>query len=342
MLLVSGWLAHRFARRIDLVRQMFLALEAGRFPRLAPPRTRDELRTLVESANELSSRLETMQSEIHQTERLRLLAQLAGGFAHQLRNAVTGARMAVQLHQRRCSNAEDDSLRIAHAQLKLTEEQVQGLLSLSRTRERPIAANLADILTEARTLVALQADHMRVSLEFNATAGGEFVVVDGQAVRAALLNLLLNAIEAAGIKGRVRLTFATTSEGATIEVADNGPGPPAELAERLFEPFVTGKPEGVGLGLALAREAAALHGGALEWQRTDGWTLFTMRLPAQPPPVDPGRAPALPVAAVPTDDRSDSPGKPPDHGDRAAAHERHPATGTGGLDRPLAGAARRD
>jgi nitrogen-specific signal transduction histidine kinase len=64
-----------------------------------------------------------------------------------------------------------------------------------------------------------------------------------------------------------------------LEILDNGPGPPAHLADRLFEPFVTGKSEGVGLGLAVARQVAEAHAGRLTWSRTEGWTCFRIELP---------------------------------------------------------------
>ena len=60
---------------------------------------------------------------------------------------------------------------------------------------------------------------------------------------------------------------------------DDGPGPPPGLASTLFEPFVTGKPEGVGLGLALARRVASDHGGTLSWTRDDGRTRFRLTIP---------------------------------------------------------------
>ena len=64
-----------------------------------------------------------------------------------------------------------------------------------------------------------------------------------------------------------------------IQVSDTGPGPPPELRESLFDPFVTGKPEGVGLGLALARQVAQAHHGTVSWCREDGWTRFRLVLP---------------------------------------------------------------
>ena len=65
---------------------------------------------------------------------------------------------------------------------------------------------------------------------------------------------------------------------AILEVCDSGPGPAPEIAERLFEPFVTGKPEGVGLGLAVSRQIAKAHGGHIDWRREEDQTCFRVAL----------------------------------------------------------------
>src|SRR5262249_31585382 len=74
--------------------------------------------------------------------------------------------------------------------------------------------------------------------------------------------------------------FCILHSALVLEVWDTGPGPAPEVAERLFEPFVTGKPEGVGLGLAVARQVAEAHGGAITWTREGGRTCFRVELPA--------------------------------------------------------------
>ena len=66
-----------------------------------------------------------------------------------------------------------------------------------------------------------------------------------------------------------------------LRVSDTGPGPPADLAGSLFEPFVSGKAEGVGLGLALARKVAEMHHGTLSWTRDGAWTRFRLCLPVK-------------------------------------------------------------
>jgi nitrogen-specific signal transduction histidine kinase len=68
-------------------------------------------------------------------------------------------------------------------------------------------------------------------------------------------------------------------QSAIIEISDTGPGPPAAIADRLFEPFVTGKPEGIGLGLAVARHAIEMHEGNLSWRREHGKTVFRIAMP---------------------------------------------------------------
>ena len=70
------------------------------------------------------------------------------------------------------------------------------------------------------------------------------------------LNVIGNAVEAAGPGGEVDVRARSVSEGFLVEVSDTGPGPPADIADRLFDPFVTGKDQGIGLGLAVAKQAA--------------------------------------------------------------------------------------
>jgi signal transduction histidine kinase len=285
--LASGWLAQRFSRRIRLLQEQVAAIAAGDFSEIIPGPRRDEIQELVVSVNSMSAQLREMQHTIRQSERTRLLAQLAGGLAHQLRNAVTGARMALQLHQRRCDAApEDKSLSVALRQLALTETQVRGLLSLGRgERSQPAVCEFSRIAEEVASLVEPICEHAGVSMELkrNSNAGSESsdtVRVDLESLRAAVLNLVTNAIEAAGPGGEVTLRTIREEGMLGIEVGDNGQGPPAHVADTLFEPFVSSKPEGVGLGLALARQVAVDHGGTLAWKREGSRTVFRLMLPA--------------------------------------------------------------
>ncbi len=305
-LALAVWLSHRFARRIGLVRTQLAQLATREYVQMPLTGPNDELFDLQSSANQLSQRLSKFENEVAQNERLRLLAQLAGGLAHQLRNAVTGARLAVQLHARRCGvqrspqapssgpgvqcspqspsaglgAAEmDESLDIALRQLSLTEEQIQGLLSLGARRpQEQTPGDLRQIVLEVEKLVQPMCRHSHVRLEASTELDDAAAVVpDTAAMRAALVNLSLNALEAAGAGGSVWIEARTDSGAVELRVIDTGAGPPEDVRETLFEPFVTSKPEGVGLGLMLAQHAAAGCGGDLRCLRENDRTVFMMR-----------------------------------------------------------------
>ena len=281
MLLASAWLADRFGRRISTVQDMFAKIADGQFPSIPTPQLDDELRALLASANELSSQLESLQNEIRRTERFRLLAQLAGGFAHQLRNAVTGARLALELHGRECRQPDNENLRVALMQLQLTEKQIQGLLSLGRSdHSARTPVTITHLLERVESLVSPQIVHRSVALEVNSSVPPEITVADGEAMEGTLLNLTLNAIEATGTQGQVAISAMQSNNQITIDIRDNGPGLSQEIAEKAFAPFESTKPEGVGLGLTMAQQTAQSLGGQIQFLRKDGWTIFRMTVPA--------------------------------------------------------------
>jgi signal transduction histidine kinase len=285
MLAISAWLSRRLSRRIESVRALFGRIADGQFAHVEAQQPFDEVHDLVLSANRLSDQLTAMRDRVARTERLRLLAQLAGGLAHQLRNAVTGARMAIQLHQRRCpSPRQDEALEVALRQLVLTEEYVRGLLSLGQQESRPPSVSrLSTIVTEIERLVLPAARHAHVGWTCDRPADElDCPVDDAQSLRAGLLNMVLNAVEAAGNGGRVRLWADRTNGHVRVHVADSGNGPAESVRDTLFEPFVTSKPEGVGLGLALAKAVAAEHGGDVSWSRVERETVFTMSFVTDP------------------------------------------------------------
>ena len=94
-----------------------------------------------------------------------------------------------------------------------------------------------------------------------------------------LVNLLQNALDAAGRGGRIELSVVSEAEFCHLNVTDNGPGLSPEAEERLFQPFATTKPDGLGLGLVISRGIMRALGGDLSLRANDGGTEFTMRIP---------------------------------------------------------------
>jgi len=248
----------------------------------------DEVGRLAAGVERMRMELESLRTRLVAGERQRLLGQLAAGFAHELRNAITGAKLAIDLHRRRCragapqaeASPADESLAVASRQLDIVEEEVRGLLTLGApptTAAAPV--DLVRLVGEVRDLVGPRAMHAGVTVAGTAACRGE-VTGRKDGLRAALVNLALNAIDAAGDRGSVTVGAESIASGIALVVEDDGPGPPAAIAAALHEPFVTGKQEGVGLGLAVAKAVAEQHGGTLAWSRTAGRTRFEIRLPA--------------------------------------------------------------
>jgi signal transduction histidine kinase len=275
-------IAARLSRPIVQLRWQVGRIARGDFEPLPLPVRNDELRDLVGSVNALAGQLDEMQRVIKRSERLALLGQLSGGLAHHLRNDVAGARLAVQLHQRHCREIDQESLAVALRQLTLTEEHLKRFLEAGRPQP-PCRSDcdLRAIVDELVQLVSPACQHRKVELAVDCPADWNTrLSADAEQLRQMLLNLVLNAIEAAGPRGRVRVELRAAGNQATVRIYDSGPGPPPHVADRLFEPFATGKPEGIGLGLTVARQIAEAHGGVLTFQ-SDGGTCFCLTLPIE-------------------------------------------------------------
>jgi signal transduction histidine kinase len=283
VLLTLG-VAQRLGRRILELERRTRLIAAGDFSPMPLPRRDDEIRDLVRSINEMAQQLTRLQDTVQKTERLRLLGQVSGGLAHQLRNGITGARLAVQVHAREYSGATDsEPLEVALRQLTLLEVHLKRFLELGDPRlHKRERCSLTALIGEVVRLLGPQCRHGRIDLRWQPPQSDLNVLGDRGQLEQLLLNVISNGIEAAGPGGWVSVEAEWRPAGpCVIAVSDSGPGPPAALAPRLFEPFVTSKPEGVGLGLAVARQVAEAHGGRVDWQRGPDPTCFRIELPLE-------------------------------------------------------------
>jgi signal transduction histidine kinase len=276
----------RLSGRILKLEQRTRQIAAGDFSPMPLPGRDDELRDLGRSVNEMAKRLAQLQEAVQKNERLRLLGQVSGGLAHQLRNGVAGARLAVQLHARKCAaNGDNEALAVALRQLDLLEANLKRFLDLGRN-DAPVKApcSINQLVTEAVALYRPQCRHAHIELAWQPADPDPLVLGDAGQLGHLLVNVVGNAVEAAGPHGRVEVEVASQSdlpstEYCVLEIWDSGPGPGVDVANRLFEPFVTSKPEGVGLGLAVARQVVLAHGGRIEWRRENDRTCFQIELP---------------------------------------------------------------
>ncbi|QDT53562.1 Sensor protein ZraS [Caulifigura coniformis] len=285
VLLMARSIAGRFTRRLDAIGGQVMQIAAGSADRLVLEGPDDELRKLATAVNTVSDQLRQQERTVRQTERMRLVAQLSSGLAHQLRNAASGARLAVQLVQRRHPDVAVRELDVALTQLKLIEDHIKRLLAVGPERGTTLRpGSIEDLFRSVEDLVTPMARHSGVALEFDAHGADSRWVPDLEGVRAGLLNVVMNGMEAAGRGGTVSVEAAAVEGGALeIRVSDSGPGPNPDIAERIFEPFVTSKPEGVGLGLAYVRRTIEQLGGKVSWRREGERTRFTLVVPETEP-----------------------------------------------------------
>ncbi len=289
--LVAVIVANRIGHRIERLGEHVQKIADGSFETIALTGPIDAIYKLYESVNSMSQQLQRSSSQIAQNERSRMINLMASGLAHELRNHLTGARLAIQT----CSPdpSTQEALSISLKQMKLAEETIQRLLTLKvdATEKMSAPMTILQIYESVRDMVQPIASHQRVLFQMKdccgsdgAKIGGdclETAVDDGSSIVGAIVNLVLNALEAAGPGGAVAVSAKLIGNSCkTMEwvVQDNGQGPTEEIVATMFEPFATTKREGVGLGLAMCRRIAQRHQGDVHWHREKGQTIFTMRI----------------------------------------------------------------
>jgi signal transduction histidine kinase len=142
---------------------------------------------------------------------------------------------------------------------------VEEFLSLARPIQlRPEPVQVVGLLDEIRRLVEPQAGRAGIVIEQTTPAGLPDLRADRDRIKQVLLNLVLNATEAMPSGGRLTLGAAASATALALTVTDTGGGIPPELLPRIFEPYVTTKAKGLGLGLAIARRIVEAHGGRID------------------------------------------------------------------------------
>ena len=253
--------------------------------------------TLEQRVEEKTRELRLVETHIARADRLASLGRLAADVAHELNNPISGVITYIQLIRKRIANGQVDPvdveqyekhLAVVETELRRCGEVVKDLLIFAKNSPATFApVALREVIDRALAVVRPKLEASPVTLSVSIAADVPTVCCEKNQVQQVLMILLINAIEAMPDAGRLslRCTAEPGWDGACIAIEDTGPGLPASIRARLFEPFLSTKDEasGVGLGLSIAQAIVRRHAGRIEAESpAGGGTTFRVWLARTP------------------------------------------------------------
>jgi two-component system, NtrC family, sensor histidine kinase HydH len=240
-----------------------------------------QVQILMDRVEQVVQRLQAREREVLRADQLAAVGHLAAGVAHEIRNPLTSIKMLVQAGKEDPRGFIREDLEIIEQEINRMERSLRVFLDFARLpkpeRSRQDMSALA-----ARTidLIRGRAAKQRVELRLSAPGDPVNVEADSELIQQVLVNLTLNALDAMPSGGTLEVIVAPAPDHVELSVLDTGTGISAEMMPRLFEPFVSTKDTGVGLGLVISRRIAEEHGGRLTvTNRPGGGASFTLWLP---------------------------------------------------------------
>ncbi len=233
----------------------------------------------------LTSELEIKNRELARTNRLADLGRMASHVAHEVRNNLVPVSLYLSLLRRRLADDLQglDVLDKLGAGFQALDVTVHDLLHFTSDRDpqrRPF--RVEELIEEVRDSLRPQLEAQAIETVLQAS-GPAWATADRDMVRRAVLNLVLNALDAMPEGGTLSITATAGDEGVEFSVGDTGTGLSEDARQRVFEPFFTTKQGGTGLGLAIVYRIAEVHGGTVTaGNRPQGGALFTFRIPTPP------------------------------------------------------------
>jgi two-component system sensor histidine kinase HydH len=227
-----------------------------------------------------------MKEQMWRMEQYASLSTLASGLHHEIKNPITALSIHVQLLEERLQDAAADAsiaevfgvLKSEVRRLNITLESFRNFACLERLQLRRV--DVQEVLEDVIRLIRPQATQQGVRVELLRAEGGlPRVALDPEKIEQAVLNLVLNALEAMPRGGELSLRATVEDGGLRVLVRDSGPGIPAEIQDHIFRPYFSTKDHGTGIGLTLAEKLVRQHRGRLAFRTGPGGTSFAITLP---------------------------------------------------------------
>ena len=261
------YLAARISRPVQQLTQGLKQIAAGDWGARVESGGSDEIGAAVDAFNNMAGQLQQARERLIHLTRLASWQALARKMAHEMKNSLTPIRLTMEEVVSRSGSADgaflDQAAQIVADEVQTLERRVRAFSQFAS--EPPVMPDEIDVnaLVEERVAL-LKSAHPEVTYELRLAPERPLAVADPDLIKGVLTNLLENAAEAARPGGVVRAATAASAERTSIEVHDSGPGLSAQARSSLFEPTISFKKGGMGLGLSIARRSALLCGGDIE------------------------------------------------------------------------------
>jgi len=280
---VAGHLSRQLSRPIDEL------VGWTRLIRQHEPLPEGELRGAPEFASlrlalrDMAGTLDTARAQELEAERLRAFREVARRVAHEIKNPLTSMRIAVDQLQRTAEPSPGRTtmaIEVLSSETDRLERLARDFADFGRLPEGPTSeVDVVELLLELGHSAV--PDGVDVQVTTNGGGGRRTIQGHYEPLRRAFSNLFRNASEAMGGRGTIDVAVTGVGRGMVVTVADHGAGIPPELRSRVFEPYMTTKPDGTGLGLALVRQTIGAHDGTIAVSETPGGgATFTLVFPA--------------------------------------------------------------
>jgi len=235
-----------------------------------------------------------IEDEIELSRRLAAIGRLTSGVAHEVKNPINAIVVHLEVLRQKLQQLDPDTRRhidVIGSEIQRLDRVVQTLVDFTR----PVDLRLADLdlrrlVDEVVVLAQPDAERHGVSIVRDLPRESLPVKIDADLVKQAVLNIVLNGVQAMPGGGELTLVGSRADEEAQLEVRDQGSGIPQEVRDKIFNLYLTTKKNGSGIGLAMAYRVMQLHNGSVAYDSVEGQgTTFRLRLPLAMPEVEAGR-----------------------------------------------------
>jgi signal transduction histidine kinase len=280
---MSGLLARPLQQLTKAVR----LIGDGDFHQRLTEKGGSELEELARSFNSMASELErfrAIEADLRRREKFSAVGEAAAMIAHEIRNPLGIIKTSTDLVRSRSHLAPSEAKMMDYIseEVKRIDRLIHDFLDFARAappRLEPL--DLHAVVTRAKAIMQPEFDRLAISCVIEEHTAQPMVLADPDHLYQAVLNLLLNAIDAVEGGGVITIRLAHDADGVRLTVLDSGPGLPDAILGRVFDPFFTTKSKGSGLGLAKVQSIMESHGGQVRYRKLAGYgACFDLVFPA--------------------------------------------------------------